>query len=124
MAKRLTFPKRLRVRTRNDYSAVFEPRIRVARGPLVLYGVPNDSAISRLGLSTPRKVGIAVRRNRIRRLLRESFRGLQHDLPGGYDLVLVVRPHKPLKFEEYQRLLSAMCAVLHAVWLKKGSDST
>jgi ribonuclease P protein component len=120
VAKRLTFPKLLRVRTRNDYSAVFEPRVRVARGPLVLYGVPNDSSVCRLGLSTPRKVGIAVRRNRIRRLLRESFRSLQHDLPGGYDLVVVVRPHEPLKLEDYQRLLSAMCAALHAVWLKKG----
>jgi ribonuclease P protein component len=120
VAKRLTFPKSLRVRTRNEYSAVFEPRIRVARGPLVLYGIPNDSAVCRFGLSTPRKVGIAVRRNRIRRLLRESFRSLQHDLPSGYDLVVVVRPHEPLKLAEYQRLLSAMCAALHVVWLKRG----
>jgi ribonuclease P protein component len=120
--KRLTFPKKLRVRSRDDYSAVFEPRVRVARGPLVLYGVPNDSKVSRFGLSTPRKIGIAVRRNRIRRLLRESFRSLQHTLPAGYDLVVVVRPHEPLKLGEYQRLLSATCTALDAVWQKKGQN--
>ncbi len=119
MPKRLTFPKNLRVRSRDDYSAVFEPRVRVARGPLVLYGIPTESNVCRFGLSTPRKVGIAVRRNRIRRLLRESFRSLQHALPAGYDLVVVVRPHEPLKLGEYQRLLSAMCIALHAVWQKK-----
>ena len=123
MAKRLTFPKTSRVRTRDDYSAVFEPRVRVARGPLVLYGIPTGSEGCRFGLSTPRKVGIAVRRNRIRRLLRESFRSLQHTIPAGYDLVVVVRPHKPMKLGEYQLLLSAMCSALHATWKKKVSKS-
>ena len=35
-------------------------------------------------------------RNRIRRLIRESFRLLQHDLPRGYDFVVTLRPHEPL----------------------------
>lgn len=119
MDKRLTFPKTLRVRTRGDYSAVFEPRVRVARGPLVLYGVPTDRAACRFGLSTPRKVGNAVVRNRIRRLLRESFRSMQHSLPAGYDLLAVVRPHPPLKLADYQQLLAGLCRSLHDAWQKK-----
>jgi ribonuclease P protein component len=116
---RHTFPRTLRVRTRDDYSAVFDPRVRVARGPLALFGVPNKSSVTRLGFSTSRKVGNAVRRNRIRRLLRESFRLLQHELPPGYDLVLVVRAHTPLKLAEYQQLLKQLCGLLHGAWQKK-----
>jgi ribonuclease P protein component len=116
---RHTFPRTLRVRTREDYSGVFDPRVKVARGPLILYGVPNDKNATRLGFSTSRKVGNAVRRNRIRRLLRESFRLLQHELPTGYDLVIVVRAHEPLALPEYQQLLRQLCTALHGLWQKK-----
>jgi ribonuclease P protein component len=93
--------------------------VRFVRGPLVLFGVPNNKSVTRLGFSTSRKVGNAVRRNRIRRLLRESFRLLQHDLPAGYDLVIVVRAHEPLKLAEYQQLLRQLCASLNAAWQKR-----
>jgi ribonuclease P protein component len=49
-------------------------------------------AASRLGVVTSKKVGGAVARNRARRLLRESFRLHQHDLPQPADFVLVARP--------------------------------
>jgi ribonuclease P protein component len=118
------FPKKLHVRTRREFSAVFEPHVRISRGPLLLYGVPNRLDHCRLGLSTPRRVGLAVVRNRIRRLLRESFRLLQHELPPGYDLIVVVRPHEPMALAEYQRLLRGLCIALDAVWRKKArSDS-
>jgi ribonuclease P protein component len=116
---RHTFPRTLRVRTRGDYSAVFDPRVRAARGPLILFGVRNNKNVTRLGFSMSRKVGNAVRRNRIRRLLRESFRLLQHELPAGYDLVIVVRAHEPLALPEYQQLLKQLCAALHSTWQKK-----
>jgi ribonuclease P protein component len=72
-----------------------------------------------LGLSVSRKVGTAPRRNRIKRLLRESFRLLQHDFTRGYDLIIVVRPHDPLILAEYQRILSALMVKLHAAWVKR-----
>jgi ribonuclease P protein component len=117
--RRHTFPRTLRVRTRDDYAAIFDVRVRVAHGPLALFGVPNDKGVTRLGFSTSRKVGNAVRRNRIRRLLRESFRLLQHELPAGYDLVIVVRAHEPLPLGEYQQMLKQLCALLHATWQKR-----
>jgi ribonuclease P protein component len=64
-------------------------------------------------------VGSAVRRNRIKRLLRESFRLLQHDLPQGYDLLVVVRPHEPLMLADYQKLLSALLVKLHNTWRQR-----
>lgn len=46
----------------------------------------------RLGVSVNRKVGGAVERSRIKRLLRESFANLRGRFPEGYDVVLVARP--------------------------------
>jgi ribonuclease P protein component len=111
--KRLNFPKKLHLRSKRDYDAVFDARTRESRGPLSVGARPNDLPHCRFGMSVSRKVGTAVRRNRIRRLLREAFRLMQHDLPRGYDLVVVVRPHEPLILAEYQRLLSAMAVKLH-----------
>ena len=78
----------------------------ITRGPIKLYAAPNELAKPRLGISIGRRVGTAPRRNRIKRLLREAFRLMQHDWPAGYDLVVVVRPHEPLPLAEYQRALS------------------
>ena len=119
MQRPYAFPKSHRLRTRQEFAAVYDAKVRQASGPLVVYARPNELPHPRLGLSTSRKVGAAVRRNRIRRLLREGFRHLQHDLPAGYDILVVVRPHEPLVLAEYQKLLSAVMVNLHSIWLRR-----
>src|SRR3954451_15244292 len=115
-----TFPKSHHLRTPAEFSAVYDAKVRESRGPLLIYALPNTVGHPRIGLSTSRKGGTAVRRNRIRRLLREAFRLMQHDLPRGYDLVIVVRPHEPLMLADYQRALSGAAVKLHNVWQKRG----
>ena len=119
MERRHTFPKSHHLLLPRQFDAVYAARVRESRGPLTVYALPNDLGHPRLGLSVSRKVGVAVRRNRIRRLLREAFRLMQHDFPAGYDLVVVVRPHPPLALAEYQKLVSGIMVKLHNVWRRR-----
>ena len=111
-----SFPRSRRLAGKLAFSRVFDAKVRESRGPLMVYAHPNDLPHPRLGISIGRKVGSAPKRNRIKRLLRESFRLMQHDLPRGYDFVVVVRPHEPLMLADYQRLLSALVVKLHRKW--------
>ena len=120
--RRYTFTKSHRVRSRVDFSAVFDSGIKQSRGPLTAFAVPTDLKHSRIGLSVGKRVGNAPRRNRVKRLLRESFRLMQHDLPRSYDVVIVVRPHEPLILAEYQRLLSAMMIKFHQSWQERAAS--
>ena len=125
--RRHTLPKSRHLRLPREFKAVYDVRVRESRGPLTVYAMPNGLGYPRLGMSVPRKVGTAVRRNRIRRLIRESFRLMQHDLPEGYDLVVTVRPHEPLILAEYQKMLMAMAAMavrLHNSWRKRKPPPT
>jgi len=58
---------------------------------LVLYVLNNRSQMNRLGISVSRKVKKSVRRNRIKRLARESYRRYEDKLRTGYDLVISAR---------------------------------
>ncbi len=62
-----------------------------ANDVLVLYLKENRRAQNRLGLTVSKKVGNAVTRNRIRRLLRENYRLRENAIKIGYDLVFVAR---------------------------------
>jgi ribonuclease P protein component len=79
---------------------------------VIVYGAPNGLPVTRLGLSVSRKVGGAVQRNRVKRLLREAFRAVQHDLPAGLDLVVVARPHREWEPERYRAAIAESAAHL------------
>ncbi len=99
------FPRSHRLSGKLAFAAVFDARVRKNVGPLGVAGRLNGLPHNRLGLSVSRRVGNAVRRNRMKRLLREAFRLNQHAWPTGMDLVVVVRPHQPQGLGDYARML-------------------
>ena len=115
------FPKSHHLRHQRDFDAVYGAKMAKRSGPLRIHGRPNDLPHNRLGLSIGRRVGGAVVRNRVKRLLRESFRLLQHDLPRSYDLVIVAMPHDPLSLGEYQRLLRDGVERLDREWQRRAA---
>lgn len=112
-ARRYTFPRSSRLKSDRVIRTVVGQGVRESRGPLLVQAIVNGLARCRLGIRTGRVVGNAARRNRVRRMLREAFRLMQHDLPRGYDLLVTVRPHPPLMLADYQRLLAALLLRVH-----------
>ena len=62
-----------------------------ANGMLVLYARPNRLGVNRVGITTGKKLGHAVVRNRARRRLREVYRLNEAKFKPGYDIVVVAR---------------------------------
>ena len=76
---------------RGDFKKVFELGSKFSSKYLVIYARPNGLSFSRLGLSVSKKIGNAVVRNRIKRLLREALRKQLMTKSVRYDFVLVAR---------------------------------
>ena len=62
---------------------------------VVVYVLKNRCAAVRVGITTSKKIGNAVQRNRARRVIREAFRGISPEVRPGYDLIFVARGRTP-----------------------------
>lgn len=63
----------------------------VATGTVAVYARKNKGRQSRLGITTSVKLGCAVKRNAVRRKIRESYRLREQEFAAGYDVVIVAR---------------------------------
>jgi ribonuclease P protein component len=82
-----------RLRENRDFRRTFQRGKSAATSRLVLYWYGNREATFRVGFSVSKKVGNAVVRNRLKRLLRECFLQYQPSLePSKVDLVVICRP--------------------------------
>jgi len=89
-------PRRRRLSRSAEFERVYRQGRSKANRFLVLYAFPREAAADddgpRLGLSVSRRVGGAVDRTRVKRVLREAFWAEAERLPAGADYVVVARP--------------------------------
>lgn len=115
--KKQSFGKDERILKRKDFTAVHERGRRFFSENFIVLLSPNSSGVRRLGLTVGKKVGIAVRRNRIKRLLREFFRQNKDRLPPGQDMVIIARKDTSSRtYDEVRRELEDLltsCASDH-----------
>ena len=91
--KRLGFARAQRLKQGRDFTRVRQEGQRAVLGCLIAnWQCMPVEAKARVGVVVSRKVGAAVERTRVRRLLRETFRLHQYELAQPVDLVLVARP--------------------------------
>jgi ribonuclease P protein component len=105
-------PKRGRLSRSAEFERVYRQGRSVGNRFLVLYAFPRAGAADgpRLGLSVSRKVGGAVDRNKVKRLLREAFRAEAARLPDVVAVVIVARPDA-LELVEREGLAGVQAAV-------------
>ena len=86
--------RRQRLSRSAEFDRVYREGRSHANRYLVVYSFPRegDADEPRLGVSVGRKVGGAVERNRVKRLLRDAFWNAAGELPHGHDFVVVARP--------------------------------
>jgi ribonuclease P protein component, eubacterial len=80
-----------RLTERHEFSRCFDEGRKVFSPNFIVFAAyrGNGEEIWRMGMAITKKIGKAVRRNRIRRLVRESFRLSGHCVPCGFDFVVV-----------------------------------
>lgn len=85
----LFFTPEQRLRCESDYDAVFSDPLRSRDQYFLLLARVNNQALTRLGLIvSKKKIRKAVARNRVKRIIRDSFRLQQHQLPAVDVIVL------------------------------------
>lgn len=86
------FPKSHRLLTSGDFQTVFaDPSVRASHKHFLILARPTANHYPRLGLIIAKKhIRLATRRNRLKRLIRETFRHQQANL-GGIDVIVLAR---------------------------------
>ncbi len=83
--------KTIPIKSSREFARVYKKGKFFAGKYIVLYVLPNGLDINRLGITASKKAGKSIRRNRIKRLIKENYRLNEELVRCGYDLVFVVR---------------------------------
>lgn len=91
--KRFGLPRSARLTRATEFRRVYGRGQRARGRWLVVVALRRRAPGHRLGVAVSKEHGRAVRRNKIKRILREAFRLERPELPGAFDVVLIPRTH-------------------------------
>ncbi len=99
--------KKYRLTRGEDFTRIRKEGIYRSNHLFRLYASPNGLSYVRAGFSVNRRVGKAVVRNRVKRLMRESFRRNILLFEKGWDFVILAKP--PAAFADFYQVEKAIC---------------
>ena len=79
------------LRKNSDFSGIYKKGKSIGDRYVVLFYRANRLGYNRTGFLAGKKVGNSVKRNRAKRLMKESYRAISHKLPEGYDFIIIAR---------------------------------
>jgi len=109
-ARRQGFARAYRLLHRAEYDAVYSEGKRRASREFTIFLRPNGLEVSRFGWSIKKALGNAVRRNRIRRRLREIVRLHRREISPGWDIV--IHPRSSAATAEFTPLANELLKLL------------
>lgn len=74
-----------------DFRRLYSKGKSFVGGYTVVYAAKNRFGENRLGLTVSKSTGKAVKRNRLKRLMRESYRLIEDKISMGFDIIIVAR---------------------------------
>lgn len=102
--------RQVRLRKSKKFQFVYTTGKSYANKFLVLYVVSNEQELVHVGFAAGKRLGCAVVRNRVKRLLRETYRLNQYKLISGVDLILVGRqPITKVGFADVEKAFLDLC---------------
>ncbi len=101
------------LKRRNDFQRVYRKGKSMANRYFVLYVFETEELAGKVGFAAGKKLGCAVKRNRVKRLLRESYRLHQQEIRPGIALLMVGR----------QAMLDAKCSAVEKSFLALGKKA-
>jgi len=99
--KEQSYRKLERITNHSRYRTIYQQGVWRSSRHFTTITCSNDRGTKRLGITVTKKAGNAVRRNRIKRLIREFFRLNKSLFPAGYDVVVMAKRNMPpVKYQE------------------------
>lgn len=101
--------KTLTIKNDYEFRRVYKRGRSFVNSAVVIYILKNRKKINRVGITTSKKIGNAVVRNRSRRIIREAFMQLEEKMPLGYDFIFVARGRTgSLKTQDLLRVMGGI----------------
>lgn len=115
-------PRELRLTERRRFQAVYRRGRSWSNAEMVVHVLPRPTGERQFGFVVGKKIGGAVQRNRVRRLLREACRALLPGVTSGLDVVIVARP--PAASASLNQLIEGMRGLFQRAGVWKQADAS